>query len=60
MNFTISELKKHFVVYLTMYKGNKLPPWYIGSTNVDIINNGYNGSVKSKKYKLWYMREVQN
>lgn len=44
-----------YCVYLTIYSGNKLPPFYIGSSSVDnIISNGYHGSVKSKKYKeIW-------
>jgi len=46
-----------FVVYLTMYKGNLLPQWYVGSSNETRINNGYNGSVKSKKYKSIYLIE---
>jgi len=45
---------KMFVTYLTIYKGNKLPPFYIGYTKKSNIEKGYNGSVKSKKYKgIW-------
>ena len=40
-----------FCVYLTVYRGNKLPPFYIGSTSVNKIENGYRGSVSSKQYK---------
>jgi hypothetical protein len=44
-----------YCTYLTIYSGNKLPPFYIGSTSVDNINKGYRGSVTSKKYKnVWY------
>lgn len=46
-----------FVVYLTMYKGDKLPRWYIGSSSEDKILDGYNGSVCSKKYKDVYLAE---
>ena len=46
-----------FVVYLTMYKGDKLPRWYIGSSSEDKILDGYNGSVCSKKYKDDYLDE---
>lgn len=43
-----------YCVYLTIYKGNKLPPFYIGSTSIDKINSGYYGSVSSIEYKkLW-------
>lgn len=47
-----------YCVYLTTYKGSKLPPFYIGSTTVDKINNGYRGSVSSKKYKSVWMKEL--
>lgn len=43
--------------YLTIYNGTKLPKRYIGSTRVDRINSGYNGTVKSKAYKLIYDEE---
>lgn len=43
-----------FCVYLISYRGNKLPPFYIGSSSVEKIQNGYRGSVKSKAYaKTW-------
>lgn len=45
---------KKYCVYLTTYKGNKLPPFYIGSSSISKIENGYKGSVRSKKYsKIW-------
>jgi len=47
-----------YCVYLTIYKGNKLPPFYIGSTTVEKINNGYHGSVGSKKYSKIYKNEL--
>ena len=43
--------------YLTMYTGSKLPKWYIGKSTVQKVNNGYNGSVTSKKYKSIYDSE---
>jgi hypothetical protein len=49
---------KNYCVYLVKYRGNKLPPFYIGSTTIDKINNGYLGSVSSKKYSTIYYREV--
>lgn len=46
-----------YCVYLTVYFGNKLPRRYIGSTKVERIHQGYNGSIKSKKYKSTYLEE---
>jgi hypothetical protein len=46
-----------YVVYITMYTGNLLPKWYIGSSTINNIENGYNGSVKSKKWKSTYDKE---
>lgn len=46
-----------YVVYLTRYSGKKLPEFYIGSTNINKIKNGYNGSVASEKYRLIYKTE---
>ena len=34
---------KNYIVYLTMYSGNLLPQWYIGSTYEQRITDGYNG-----------------
>lgn len=44
-----------FCTYLTIYSGNKLPPFYIGHTSINKIENeNYHGSVCSKKYKnIW-------
>jgi hypothetical protein len=43
-----------YCVYLTTYRGNKLPPFYIGSSSIDRITKGYHGSVLSKKYSdIW-------
>lgn len=49
-----------YVVYLTHYKGDKLPPWYIGSSSYEKVLNGYNGSVGSRKYKEIYLEEQKN
>lgn len=47
--------------YLTVYMGNKLPPFYIGYTSLDKILKGYRGSVASKKYKhIWYKELKEN
>ena len=47
-----------YCTYLTVYTGNKLPPFYIGSTSVDNINKGYRGSVSSKKYMDIWKQEI--
>lgn len=49
-----------FCVYLTCYSGNKLPQFYIGSTSVKKILNGYRGSVSSKTYKEIWKKELKN
>lgn len=48
-----------YVVYLTYYKGTKLPPWYIGSSSEKKILNDYTGSVCSKKWKEIYYKELK-
>lgn len=50
---------KTFCVYLITYRGNKLPPFYIGSTSLAKINAGYMGSVSSKQYKEIWKKEIQ-
>ena len=47
-----------YAVYLVKYKGDKLPPYYIGSTTIKKLDNGYRGSVKSKKYKKIFKKEL--
>ena len=49
-----------YAVYLTIYSGNKLPPFYIGSTSVSKIDKGYKGSVRSKYYRLIWQHETRN
>ena len=50
-----------YCTYLTIYCGNKLPPFYIGSTSIIKVDSGYHGSVKSKKYKdIWESELVEN
>jgi NUMOD3 motif len=49
-----------YVTYLTIYTGNKLPMFYIGSSSVNKIKNGYHGSVSSKQYKLIWKEELKN
>jgi hypothetical protein len=49
-----------FVVYLTMYSGNLLPKWYIGSSSEEKVKNGYNGSVSSRRFKDIYIKEQKD
>jgi hypothetical protein len=50
-----------YVTYLTIYKGNKMPPFYIGYTSKIKILSGYNGSVVSKEYKqIWKYEQKHN
>lgn len=49
-----------YCVYLTIYSGNKLPIFYIGSTELSKFNNGYVGSVSSKKYGKIWKEELKN
>lgn len=49
-----------FCVYLTIYSGNKLPPFYIGSSSVDKVIAGYHGSVRSIKYGKQWASELKH
>jgi hypothetical protein len=47
-------MSDEYCTYLISYLGNKLPPFYIGSTSVKKVHNGYMGTICSKQYrKLW-------
>ncbi len=48
-----------YCTYLTTYSGDKLPPLYIGSTSLEKIEEGYHGSVSSKKYKELWNKELK-
>jgi hypothetical protein len=69
MSSTNTYTEQKYCVYITNYLGDALPPKnnstitpsnYIGSTSVDKINNGYKGSVSSKKYKTIWESELKN
>ena len=54
-------MKNEFCTYLTIYKGNKLPPFYLGSgTLYNIQNKNYFGSVSSITYKNIWKGELKN
>lgn len=49
-----------FCTYLTIYYGNKLPMFYIGHSTIEKINDGYHGSVQSKRYKTTWESELKD
>ncbi len=50
-----------YCTYITFYRGNLLPPFYIGYTTTKSISRGYNGSVSSRKYKgIWKQERDDN
>ena len=49
---------KNWVVYVTVYKGNKMPMFYIG-VSYDIESRGYKGTPKSKEYKETWKHELK-
>jgi hypothetical protein len=47
--------------YLTIYKGNRLPPFYIGvCCDIKRIEKGYRGSVASRDYRSIWWDEIKN
>ena len=48
-----------FATYITFYKGNKLPPFYIGYCNISNFEKGYRGTVSSKEYKQIWIKEIK-
>lgn len=61
MNFGYIFYMEIYVVYLTKYTGEKLPPYYIGSTSLSKAKSGkYFGSIKSKKWKNIFDLEIKN
>lgn len=48
-----------FCTYLTIYSGNKLPPFYIGYKDVLSVIKGYHGSVTSEFYKSIWLKELK-
>jgi hypothetical protein len=47
-----------YCVYLTIYSGNLLPPFYIGFSKLENIAKGYHGSVVSKRYRDIWEKEL--
>lgn len=60
---TVSIYTKKYCVYITVVCDVKLklPTFYIGSSSVERVNNGYHGSVSSKQFKnLWKKEQKEN
>lgn len=51
---------KTYCTYITFYSGNKLPPFYIGSTITRKISKGYRGSVRSLEFRKIWEEELKN
>lgn len=49
-----------YITYLTIYSGDRLPPYYLGSTSYEKYLQGYHGSIASKEYKLIFKQELIN
>lgn len=49
-----------YCTYLTVYNGNLMPKFYIGSTSLDKIKRGYHGSVRSKRYMTIWKSELRD
>lgn len=50
-----------YVTYLTTYRGSRMPMFYVGSTSLKRIENGYNGTVCSREYKtIWNYERKHN
>jgi len=50
----------NYCTYLTTYKGNKLPPFYIGYTLIKkVLEKNYHGTVTSVKYKQTWQKELK-
>lgn len=49
-----------FCTYFTFYSGNKLPPFYVGSSSAKRVTSGYHGTVTSKRYSLIWKSELRN
>ena len=49
-----------YCVYFTIYKGSRLPPFYVGSTKIDKIARGYHGSVSSALWGSIWKQEIRD
>jgi len=54
------QTQKPYCVYITIYSGENLPPFYIGSKDTLSVENGYFGSVSSQRFsKIWKQELTQ-
>lgn len=60
MSTSIYNSPTTYVTYITFYKGNRLPPFYIGYSTKTKVLNGYHGSVRSFKYRQVWEFELKN
>lgn len=61
MSIYYQDYSKKYCTYITCYRGNKLPPYYIGySTTHKVLYKKYRGTVSSKKYQLIWKEELLN
>lgn len=49
-----------YCTYLTIYRGHKMPPFYIGRSTTEKIARGYRGSVSSKQFKEIWKSELRD
>ena len=49
-----------YCIYLTIYLGDRLPPFYIGSSTIKKVLKGYHGTVTSAKFKDIWCEEIKN
>lgn len=55
------DFSKPYCVYITFYRGNKLPPFYLGSgKTMKVISKKYFGSPKSKRYSSIFKQELND
>ncbi len=55
---THSHTDAAFCVYITIYTGTKLPPFYIGSSTTVKVLGGYHGSILSKEFRVRWKAEI--
>lgn len=55
---SIPHIRTNYCTYLTIYRGKRLPPFYIGYSSVGKVEDGYHGSVQSKRYKQTWKQEL--
>lgn len=49
-----------YVTYLTVYRGSRMPMFYIGSTSLKRVEGGYGGTVCSREFKNIWAHERKN